>query len=294
MDPKLQRRVQRYGWDLAAAHYEALWQAQLAAAQRALIARAELVAGEHVLDLACGSGLVAMAAARAVGAGGRVLGVDLSGRMVVAAREAAAVQRLSNLGFERMDGEALALADASFDVALSGLGLMYMPEPRQALHELQRVLRPGGRIALAVWGERAHCGWASVFEIVDAEVESEVCPLFFDLGRRDRLARLVSEAGFDAVDEQRITMTLDYPDGDEACRAAFIGGPVALAWSRFDAPARERVCARYLASIERWRCDGGYRVPAEFVVVAATARRRSTSMATPPSMSTMLAGSGTT
>jgi len=157
MDARLQRRVQRYGWDLAAADYEALWQAQLAAAQEALLAAAALRGGERVLDVACGTGLVSFRAARSVGPAGRVLGVDLSGAMVDAARERALQRALPNATFERMDAESLALPAASFDVVLCALGLMYMPEPEQALREMRRVLRPGGRLAYVTWlrgGER--------------------------------------------------------------------------------------------------------------------------------------------
>lgn len=76
----------------------------------------------------------------------------------------------------------------------------------------------------------ARCGWASLFGIVDAEVHSEVCPLFFGLGQAD-----------------------------------------ALAWQRFDAATRERASQRYLASIAPWRQGERYRIPAEFVIVAAMA-----------------------
>ena len=148
MDAKLQRRVQRYGWDLAARDYEALWQAQLAGAQTALLAAAALVPGERVLDVACGTGLVTFDAARAVGPIGRVLGIDLSGGMVDAARRHAADRQATNVDFARMDAEALALPDASVDVALCALGLMYLPAPERALRELRRVLRPGGRLGI--------------------------------------------------------------------------------------------------------------------------------------------------
>jgi len=271
MDARLQRRIQRYGWDLAAAQYEALWQAQLADAQAALLAAAALRPGERVLDVACGTGLVSFAAARAVGGTGHVLGVDLSGSMVDAARQRARQRGVPNATFARMDAELLALPDASVDVALCALGLMYLPDAEQALREIRRVLRPGGRLVAAVWGERARCGWAPLFEIVDAEVASEVCPLFFRLGQRDTLARACAETPFTAVAEQRIATTLVYAGADEACGAAFIGGPVALAWSRFDAAVRERVRARYLEAIAPWRDGRGYRVPGEFVVVAARA-----------------------
>ncbi|KWT97529.1 MULTISPECIES: methyltransferase domain-containing protein [unclassified Variovorax] len=269
MEPRLQRRIQRYGWDLAAADYELLWQAQLAPAHQALMALAAPRAGEQVLDVACGTGLVALAAAEAVGPQGRVLGTDLSDHMVDAARQRAAQRGLVQLGFARMDAEQLALPDGGFDLVLCALGLMYVPEPAQALREMRRVLRPGGRLALAVWGERARCGWSVLFPIVDAEVRSEVCPLFFHLGQQDALVRLCAEAGFEGVVQQRITSTLGYADGAQACGAAFAGGPVALAWSRFGDETRLRVQARYLAAIEPWRDGGRYRIPGEFVVVGA-------------------------
>ncbi|MGZ5241956.1 MAG: class I SAM-dependent methyltransferase [Caldimonas sp.] len=269
MEARLQRRVQRYGWDLAARDYEPLWQAQLATAQTALLASAALAPGERVLDVACGTGLVSFAAARAVGAHGRVSGIDLSGRMVDAARERGRRCEAPNVAFARMDAEKLDLPDASFDVAVCALGLMYLPAPEQALREMRRVLRPGGRLVVAVWGERSRCGWSALFPIVDAEVESEVCPLFFRVGQGDTLARLCGEAGFEAIALQRIAATLRYRDADAACDAAFVGGPVALAWSRFDAEVRARVRSRYLEAIATWRGDAGYSVPGEFVIVAA-------------------------
>jgi len=269
METQLQRRVQRYGWDRAAADYEALWQAQLAAAQARLLSCAALAPGERVLDVACGTGLITLAAARAVGATGSVIGVDVSERMVDAARDRARHQQLANASFARMDGERLDLPSASFDVALCALGLMYMPDAEQAVREMRRVLRPGGRLVLAVWGERARCGWAPLFGIVDAEVASEVCPLFFRLGQADTLAHVCADTSFEHIEQHRISSTLSYADGDEACRAAFVGGPVALAWSRFPEAVRNRVRERYLDAIRPWRVGQGYQIPGEFVVVAA-------------------------
>ncbi len=269
MEARLQRRVQRYGWDLAAADYEPLWGAQLAGVQATLLAQAALQPGERVIDMACGTGLVSFAAARAVGPTGRVLGVDLSGEMVAAAARRAREHGLRHADFARMDAEDLECADADFDVALCALGLMYMPEPERALCEMSRVLRPGGRMVGAVWGARAHCGWAPLFGIVQDEVASDVCPLFFRLGQGDALARLCAEAGFERIETRRIVTTLEYADAEEASEAAFVGGPVALAWSRFGADVRERVRRRYLEAIAPWREGAAYRVPVEFVVVSA-------------------------
>jgi SAM-dependent methyltransferase len=266
----MQRRVQRYGWDLAAPDYERLWQAQLGPAQADMLARVCLRAGERVVDVACGTGLVSFAAADVVGARGRVIGVDISGAMVDAAQRRADALGVGHAAFARMDAEALDLADADFDVALCALGLMYVADPERALRELRRVVRPGGRVGLAVWGERSRCDWAAVFPIVDAEVRSDVCPMFFSLGEDDALARLCGAAGLANVEVRRIATTLAYDSGDEACDAAFVGGPVALAWSRFDAETRTRVRARYLAAVSSGRQpDGRYLIPAEFVVAVA-------------------------
>lgn len=271
MEPRLQRRVQRYGWDLAAPDYELLWHAQLACVHDKLIAHASLAAGECVLDVACGSGLVAFRAAGLVGAHGHVVGVDLSGRMVDTATQRAEQCHVQNIRFKRMDAEKLDLPDASFDVVLCALGLMYMPDPEQAIREMRRVLRPGGRMITAVWGERSRCGWSALFPIVDAEVASDVCPLFFRLGQGDTLAHACADARFEDIELHRLAVTLAYANADEACGAAFIGGPVSLAWSHFDENVRARVCQRYVKAIAVWQHDQGYRVPGEFVIVAAAA-----------------------
>ena len=239
-----------------------------------MTAWASLAPGQRVLDIACGTGLVSFAAARAVSPGGQVLGVDLSGRMISSAQRHARQMNLSNCSFARMDAETLDLPDASFDVVLCALGLMYMPGPEQALREMRRVLRPAGRISLAVWGERSKCGWSALFPIIDAEVASEVCPLFFQLGQQDALVRLCAEAEFEAIEHRRISTTLTFADASDACNAAFVGGPVALAWSRFNDVVRGRVRDGYVNSIEKWRLGNGFRIPGEFVIATAAAPMR--------------------
>ena len=84
------------------------------------------------------------------------------------------------------------------------------------------------------------------------------------------LARECLDAGFEEVEVYRLSAALNYSTGDEACNAAFVGGPVALAWSRFCDEVRTRARGKYLESIKPWRFGQGYRVPGEFVVVAAT------------------------
>jgi ubiquinone/menaquinone biosynthesis C-methylase UbiE len=267
MDAKVQRRVQRYGWDKAATTYDRYWQEQLAPAQERLLGLAALRPGERVLEVACGTGLVTFQAAAAVGASGSVVATDISDAMVASLRAEAASRQLTQVTTARMDAEALDVPDGAFDVALCALGLMYVPDPVAALREMRRALAPGGRAVAAVWGARDRCGWADIFPIVDARVRSDVCPMFFQLGTGDRLARAMGDAGFTSVESERLSSVLRYDSAADACGAAFVGGPVALAYSRFDAATREAAHSEYLASIEPWRAGERYEVPGEFVIV---------------------------
>ena len=265
MDPKVQRRVQRYGWDKAVGDYEAGWRVQLEPAQSLMLEMAALQTGERVLDVACGTGLVSFRIADAVGVDGAVVGTDISGEMVEAARRLALERNVGNARFERRDAEDLSIDHEPFDAALCGLGLMYVPYPVKALEEMSRLLKPGGRAAAAVWGARTNCGWAEIFPITDARVASEVCPMFFHLGTLDTLARSFAEAGFTDIRSERLEVTLVYASEDDALGAAFRGGPVALAYNRFDDATKQAVHTEYLQSIAGFRIGEGYRIPGEFV-----------------------------
>lgn len=266
MDTRLQHRVQRYGWDRAASYYEKSWQRQLAPSQNLLMRMAALAPGERVLDIACGTGLVTFRAAEAVGPTGEVIGVDISDAMVQECSQKAAELRVNNARFRRMEAEKLDFEDGSFDVVLCALGMMYVVDFAGSIREMSRVTKSGGRAVSAVWGRRTACGWAEVFEIVQARVNTDVCPLFFQLGTGDLQKSLFEDAGFRDVASERINVTLDYDSGEEACLAAFAGGPVAMAFSRFDAPTRESAYDEYLESLKPFLKDGVYRIPGEFVV----------------------------
>lgn len=279
MEPKLQRWVQRQGWDRASSCYERYWSEQLRPAIELLLETAGLQPGEHVLDVAAGTGAVTFPAAAAVGASGRVLATDLSPKMVDEVARRAAEGGWQHIAAECRGAEVLD-ADASFDAALCSLGLMYVPSPADAAHGLFRAVRPGGRAVVSVWGDRARCGWAEIFPIVDARVTSDVCPMFFALGHAGALTSLLRAAGFVDVQESRLGVELRYTDAGEALGAAFLGGPVALAASRFSDDDRRSAHAEYLASIERYADGPGYRVPGEFVI--ASARRPAEPPGLPP------------
>jgi ubiquinone/menaquinone biosynthesis C-methylase UbiE len=263
MDARLQRRIQRYGWDRAAPHYERLWSEALAPATTAVLDLAQIRSGEQVLDVACGSGVLTRAAWAAAAPNGRVIGCDISADML-----AEAALRSPGCEFVRTDAQSVdgVLPAARFDVVLCGLGLMYVPDPEAAVAAMLRCLRPGGRMVASVWGERKACGWAEIFPIVDARVQSEVCPMFFRLGGADALATALRGSGLTEVRTERIHTELAYADAETACAAAFVGGPVALAYSRFDEPTRDAVHSDYRASIQHYSDGAGYRIPGDFVV----------------------------
>src|SRR6266404_5878341 len=116
-----------------------------------MITLAELKQGQRVLDVGAGTGVVAFRAAEAVGAAGRIVGIDLCTGMLTRARDKAVQGGFSaRVDFRRMDAEALALQEQSFDSVLSLFALLHFPHPLQALQEMFRVLKPEGTLVIAV------------------------------------------------------------------------------------------------------------------------------------------------
>jgi len=270
MDAAFQRRVQRYGWDKAANCYEDFWHEQLRPPQDLLLDMLDLNRGEKVLDIAAGTGLVSFRAAESVGENGFVLGTDISEKMVAIANDIAREKRYRNIVFSRMDAEQLEIDEDSFDAAMCALGLMYVPDPLKALREMHRALKPGGRTGAAVWGQRDHCGWAGTFDIIERRVVSEVCPMFFNLGNPNQLALYFKAAGYSNIKSETISTKLIYASDDEACGAAFPGGPMALAYNKFNDDMKAEVYAEYLDSIKQYKNGAGYELPGEFVVAIGT------------------------
>jgi len=265
MEPRLQRRVQRYGWDKAAEYYDNSWKKQLQPAQNRLMEMMNLQPGENVLETACGTGLVTVRIAKAVGRDGRVTATDLSQGMIDLAKENINSNN-GSLDFRRMDAEDLDLDESSFDAVICSLGLMYVPDPLRSLREMHRVLKPAGRAGIAIWGERKHCGWADIFPIVDQYVASEVCPMFFQQGTGNILEQSMKNAGFQDIEITRFHEKLSFKNQEHALTAAFFGGPVALAYRKFNDKTKESVHREYLESISEYKKGKGYEIPGEFVV----------------------------
>lgn len=119
-----------------------------------LVAFAKIHAGQRVLDVCCGTGVVALAAARV---GARVTGLDLTPELVGHARENAAITG-AEIAWHEGDVEALPFEDGAFDVVVSQFGHMFAPRPEVATREMLRVLAPGGTIAFATWPPEVYVG----------------------------------------------------------------------------------------------------------------------------------------
>ncbi len=205
---------------------------------------------------------------------GQVLGVDISGHMVDAARERAHVQRLSNVALRAHGCRAARrcpMRASTSRCARSASCTCPTPSARCArcgacCGRAAASSSPCGENDRAADGRRCFRSSMPRSRATCARCSSAS-------GSRIRWRACVREAQFEAIEQRRIATTLIYADADEACNAAFVGGPVALAWSRFDDDVRARVRERYVQAIEPWRHGDGYRMPGEFVVVAALAPR---------------------
>jgi SAM-dependent methyltransferase len=230
----------------------------------AFVARLDLAPGERVLDVACGTGNVAIPAARA---GAEVVGVDLVPSLLAQGRLAAAEEGL-DVRFETADCEALPYADASFDAALTMFGAMYAARPERAAAELLRVVRPGGRIAMANWTPGGFAG--AVMRLTDTHAPADApSPLLWgDVGVvRERLR------GAASVDCARRNVMLEFPFAPADVVAHFRAwhGPTHRAFAALDARACEalREALETLWAEHNRATDGTTRVDAEFLEVVA-------------------------
>nr|MBI3613448.1 methyltransferase domain-containing protein [Nitrospirota bacterium] len=154
-DPVQYKASQKQDWSNVAAGWKKWWKTMEHCARPAserLVELAGLGPGHHVLDVATGIGEPAVTAARKVGRTGKVVATDQAPLMLAIAKERAAELGLMNVEFHEVDAESLDFPEQSFDAVLSRWGLMFLPDLPQALTRLHRLLKKGGRLAVAVWG----------------------------------------------------------------------------------------------------------------------------------------------
>lgn len=172
------------------------------AVTRVLLERADLQRGDVVLDVGSGYGEPGLSAATAVGPDGHVTCLDISGDMLAFAETRARATGLTNVSFVETDIEALELAPASLDVVLSRAAIMYTSNPLETLRRLHTALRPGGRLAVAVWATPDRVAFATPVAVMIETLGVDppaAGPGPFALGADGALEELVRDAGFTDV-----------------------------------------------------------------------------------------------
>jgi SAM-dependent methyltransferase len=164
-----------------------------------LLEAARIRPGDRVLDVACGTGVLARAAAGRVGPRGQVAGLDLDAGMLALARRADAT-----VEWRQGRAEALPWNESTFDAVLSQFGLMYFPDPQAALLEMLRVLRPGGRLGLAVWASlertEVYPELVAVLDRIAGAAAADALRAPFALGDVDTFGRMLRSAGAGEVE----------------------------------------------------------------------------------------------
>lgn len=175
-----------------------------------LVKNAGIKPGYSVLDLACGTGEPALSIAKIVGHTGKVVGVDLAPGMLAVARERTSAQGLKNVTFQLNEHDDLpALQDDSFDVAVCRLGLMFMPDPVRMLKAIRRVLKPGGKASVVVWGPPEKAPFFTIPMKVVSKHLPDLKPVppgtpggVFGIPSQEMLSGIFAKAGFSSFNSQ--------------------------------------------------------------------------------------------
>jgi ubiquinone/menaquinone biosynthesis C-methylase UbiE len=224
-DESVEKAGMRNAWGNVAVAYDEMFGARMAhLTGRGL----DLLAPEphwDGLDVACGPGLTTAALAERLPEG-RTLGVDFAEPMIARAQERFSNPRVS---FAVDDAERLSLPTATFGAVTCSFGLMYCYDARSALQHMARVLSPGGRLMMLVWGRAPRVWWSPVIDLIESRAEyyASVCPMMFFYGLPGVLGRMVSEAKLAVTHDETIDERMAFPSIDEAVRTGILGSALA-------------------------------------------------------------------
>jgi SAM-dependent methyltransferase len=243
-------------------------------AQR-MLELAEVGAGDRLLELACGPGGLGLAAAERVGSGGEVVLTDVADEMTAIAAARGAELGLRNVAFRRLDLERVDEPDASYDVVLCREGLMFALEPARAVGEIRRVLRPGGRVAIAVWAARDRNPWLGlVMDVVSAQIGAPVPPPGipgpFALGDADELRGLLDGAGLADVRVGELSVPLRTASFDEWWgRTSALAGPLSAILASMPDAAVQALRERAREAARPYEtASGGFEFPGATLIAA--------------------------
>lgn len=233
--------------------------------------------GERVLDIGSGPGTTAIELARRVAPGGEVVGVDIAEGMVAGASRRAADEGVANVRFVAADVERSPLG-TGYDAAFSRFGIMFFPDPVAAFANIAGALRPGGRLAGAVWGPLGDNPWMFVPTLAAAPVlGAELAlpgpgePGPFSLAEPERITTLLSDAGFHDVTIAPVTSTrlIEEARGRDSVGAMLEVGPMGDAYAGASEDTRAAAVDAVVAAIEAFRVDGGWSLPGHALVIGA-------------------------
>ena len=223
--------------------------------------------GDTVLEIAAGPGDTGLAAAPLVGEGGRIIFTDLVPAMVDIARRRGEALGMTNVEHRVMDAERLELEDRSVDGVLCRFGYMLVPDCATALAEARRVLRPDGRLALAVWRGAEQNPWISIA----GRMLVERChmprpepgePGIFALADEERLSGLLEVAGFTVGRVEDVHLRFDYSGLENYIRRAQdTGGVFARIWAGAPEDERTAIRAELETGFAPYEVDGRYELP---------------------------------
>ncbi|MDB9517418.1 methyltransferase domain-containing protein [Roseofilum reptotaenium CS-1145] len=225
---------------------------------RRLIEQAGIQRGQKVLDLATGTGLVAIAAAQLVGPEGRVVGVDISPGMLNQAKSKIAAAGLSNIEMAIADVELVEFADNSFDCILCASSLHYLTDVPAALRRWYNFLMPDGMMGLCVFAETA-CAPGIVVRKV-AERYGVVLPSWHGLtGTEDKCCTLLQGAGFEKVEvkTEQLGSYLSLSDGKRRWEEVYMKNPLCRLLQQLDSEKLAQAKAEYYTELEALVTDQG-------------------------------------
>jgi ubiquinone/menaquinone biosynthesis C-methylase UbiE len=243
-----------------------------------LLERAALRPGDRVLELACGPGGLGLAAARRVGLAGEVVLSDVVPEMTEIAAARAKARGLANVTTRVLDAERIDQPDAAFNAVLCREGLMLVPDPQAAVREIVRVLRPGGRLAVAVWGPRARNPWlGALFDVLSAGFGTPLpppgVPHPFSLDDVGRLEAMFGVTGLaDIAVEPLETPYLAASSSEWWQRTCALAGPVAREIAAQPKNVQRALAERAKDAISVFQTPEGLKIPGLTLIVSA--RRR--------------------